>query len=229
MSASIQGTAATLSALAGSDAIATNGSSNSDLFMQLLVAQIQHQDPLAPMESKDFVQQFAAMTQVQSMESMSSAASASNALQQSLLSVGFGGQVGAQVAVAANTVTLAGAPVGGGFTLDRAVTDAGVVLTGSDGVEHRLALGPQQAGMVEFTLDPGQLGLPAGRYALKAQTSAGDTPDVEIHGRLQSVRMDTAGAVLLDVAGIGEVPTAGIVRFLGRGDGASSSNTQSGA
>ena len=64
------------------NAVAGNGSV-SDLFMTLLVAQIRNQDPLSPMESKDFINQFASMTQVETMQTLSSLTSSSAALQES--------------------------------------------------------------------------------------------------------------------------------------------------
>jgi len=50
-----------------------NGNSSiSDMFTTLLAAQIQNQDPLAPMEAGQFVTQFAQLSQVEAMQSMAS-------------------------------------------------------------------------------------------------------------------------------------------------------------
>jgi len=208
-----------LAAGEGAAAIAASNDSSSQLFMSLLIAQIQNQDPLSPMESKDFVQQFAAMSQVQSMESLASMTSASTAVQESLLIVGLGGQVGNEVSVASDQVTLGQDVVSGAFVLDGAVKDATVVLKGGNGVTKKIALGAQDAGTVQFQIDPQALGLPSGSYALSVETSNGTAPSTELHGRLLGVRLDASGSVVLDVDGVGEVGTSDIVRFLGRASG----------
>ena len=41
--------------------------------MQLLVTQLQHQDPLAPMEDKDFIAQMAQFTSLEQMKNMNNA------------------------------------------------------------------------------------------------------------------------------------------------------------
>src|SRR5690606_19125329 len=82
---------------AAGGAVAANGRGASDLFMTLLLAQIRNQDPLAPMESKDFVNQFASMTQVETMQTLASLTSTAAALQESMLVVNLGAQVGSEL------------------------------------------------------------------------------------------------------------------------------------
>jgi flagellar basal-body rod modification protein FlgD len=190
-----------------------------NMFTTLLVAQIQNQDPLAPMEASQFVTQFAQMSQVEAMQSLASFAAASAATQDSVLVVTLGSQVGSTVMVASDSVDLAGAPVKGGFTLDHAAADTQLVLTGAHGTEHRIALGAQAAGDVSFEIDADKLGLPPGHYTMRLTTDTSQKPRVEIMGTLQSVRLGEDGRVRLNVAGIGETGTANITRFLGRQPG----------
>jgi len=219
MSTAVQNNAAAAFPGTGTEAVKSNGEKVSDLFLTLLVAQIRNQDPLAPMESKDFVNQFASMSQVEMMENLASLTSASAALQESMLVVSLGSQVGSEVMVATDSVALGGDAVRGGFVLESAVADATVVLKGSDGVEHRIALGAQDAGTVDFRIDPQALGLKAGRYSLRVDTGTDQAPRTEIQGQLQSVRLDASGAVVLAVSGVGNVGTGEISRFLGRSGG----------
>ena len=46
----------------------TNGAEMQDTFIQLMVAQIKNQDPTKPVDSSEFLSQFATMSQVQSLE-----------------------------------------------------------------------------------------------------------------------------------------------------------------
>lgn len=198
-----------------------NGSgekSISDMFTTLLAAQIQNQDPLAPMEASQFVTQFAQLSQVEAMQSMASINASAAAMQESMLVVTLGAQVGSQVMVATDQVQLGDQPVKGGFVLDDSTSDARLVLTGPDGVEHSIDLGQQEAGEVGFEIDPEKLGLPPGKYSMRVDTDSGETVRTEIQGTLQSVRLGADGQVVLTVAGVGDVTTADISRFLGHPD-----------
>lgn len=209
-----------------STAVKSNGEKVSDLFLTLLVAQIRNQDPLAPMESKDFVNQFASMSQVEMMENMASLTSTSAALQESMLVVSLGAQVGSDVMVATDSLAIGGDAVRGGFVLDSAASDATLVLKGPGGIERKIALGAHDAGTVDFRIDPQALGLPAGRYSLSVVTNTGEAPRTEILGQLQSVRLDATGAVVLAISGVGNVSTGDISRFLGRTGGSSTTSAQ---
>jgi flagellar basal-body rod modification protein FlgD len=208
--------ASSLATSATSAAVASSASDTSDLFRTLLVAQIRNQDPLEPMESKDFLQQFATMTQVESIENMSSMSSTSAALQASMLLVNLGSQVGSQVSVDTNSLQLKDTPVNASFILDKPVSGATATLTGSDGSSYSIALGSQAAGTVDFQIDPSALGMKAGTYTLSVATSDGTSPSTEVRGSLLGVRLDHGGNIVLDVDGVGETGIADISRFLGR-------------
>ena len=198
----------------------------SNLFTTLLIAQIQNQDPLSPMESSQFVTQFAQMSQVEAMQTLASISAATAAMQESMLVVSLGSQVGSMVRVRADSVELDDAVVKGGFTLDSSAADVEVILTGSDGAEHRISLGAQQAGAVDFEIDPEAHDLPPGRYDVRVSTDTGEKPGVELTGELQSVRLAADGRVILSIAGIGDAETADITRFLGRANGQASTDPQ---
>lgn len=53
-----------------SEAKKTNDSMSKDSFLQLLVAEMQYQDPLEPQSNNEFVAQFAQFSQVEAMQNM---------------------------------------------------------------------------------------------------------------------------------------------------------------
>lgn len=61
---------------------ATSASFNQDQFLQLLVAQLQNQDPSNPVESKEFIAQLATFSQLQGIQSLNATFSESLKLQQ---------------------------------------------------------------------------------------------------------------------------------------------------
>ena len=61
---------------------ATSASFNQDQFLQLLVAQLQNQDPSSPVESKEFIAQLATFSQLQGIQSLNATFSESLKLQQ---------------------------------------------------------------------------------------------------------------------------------------------------
>ncbi len=67
-----------MSAISG----ATSASFNQDQFLQLLVAQLQNQDPSSPVESKEFIAQLATFSQLQGIQSLNATFSESLKLQQ---------------------------------------------------------------------------------------------------------------------------------------------------
>ena len=65
-------------------------------------------------------------------------------------------------------------------------------------------------------LDVLALGLPAGKYGIVVKDASGTSYPVEVAGILQAVRLTAAGAVALQVEGLGDVSPASITRFVGQ-------------
>lgn len=188
-------------------------SENKDMFTKLLVAQIRNQDPLAPSDPATFVNQ---LSQTEALENMTQTTAASATMLQSLQVLAMGGQVGSQVSVETSRVELGDAAITGSVRLEGASTLTHVILTDVAGKQTRIELPPHGAGGQAFTLDPAQLGLPAGKYSIAAESSDGTKPAIEIDGRLNSVRLDSTGGILMQVAGVGEVEPGWITGFNGK-------------
>lgn len=68
----------------------TKGSNELDqnAFLQLLMTQLQHQDPMSPMDTKDFMSQQAQFTQISELQKLNSNISSSNSIMQASSLIG---------------------------------------------------------------------------------------------------------------------------------------------
>ena len=122
-------------------------------FLRLMVAQVQNQDPFAPMENGDFIGQMAQFSSVdginkisESMETMTSAFSQGQSLQAASL-------VGRQVVAPTDTATLtAGNPVTGEVNLTSGVSSLAIDIKDVAGVVVKsIDLGAQAAGRIAYS------------------------------------------------------------------------------
>jgi flagellar basal-body rod modification protein FlgD len=191
-------------------------SAEQDMFTKLLVAQIKNQDPLAPSDPAQFVQQLTQLAQTEALQNLSGLTSANASVLQSMQVLALGAQVGSDVMVNADKVELDSSKVKGEITLAASSTKTTLVLTSAGGKEHKIELGSQAPGSVPFSVDPTALGLPPGTYKMKVVTSTGEEPPVDVAGRLNSVRLGAGGAIVLNVANVGEVAPGAITAFNGK-------------
>ncbi len=190
-------------------------SENRDMFTKLLVAQIQNQDPLEPQDPTTYVNQLSQLSQTEALQNLSSMTTTNASLLQSLQTLAMGGQVGSSVTVATSSLKLDGETVTGTVNLNGVSSGTDLVLTGTDGQQHTVSLGAHGTGPQSFTIDPDALGLAPGSYSIQAKPSDGSSPQIEVAARLNSVRVAN-GAVVLQVANIGEVDPSAITGFNGK-------------
>ncbi len=154
-----------------------NNDLGQDTFLQLMITQLQNQDPTKPMDSGEFIAQLAQFSSVSSLSDMSKSVAqlseaiyANQAVQASSL-------IGRSVLVAGDTGTLgSGTPLAGAVELPASSASAVVrVFNGSGELVRQLPLGPQQAGLNRFTWDgtdsAGNV-LPPGTYRFSAAIPA---------------------------------------------------------
>ncbi len=203
---------------AGTDAVSASAdvSANKDMFTKLLVAQIRNQDPLSPSDPSQFVNQLSQLSQTEALQSLSKTTSASASVLQSLQVLAMGGQVGSSVSVATDRVRVDGNVIEGSVVLPAASSATNLVLTGADGQARTISLPFHAAGSQPFKIDPAALGLAPGSYAISAQAADGTRVPAEVTGRVDSVRLSGTGAVVLQVAGVGEVDPSAITSFNGK-------------
>ena len=214
-------------AAAGAGTSAANSASSTSLggadFLTLMLAQLKNQDPTSPMDSSKFLNQLAALSEVQGITSLntsftglSNSLVSSQALQASSL-------LGHQALVTSSQANLAtaGATVTGAVNVPQ--TSGRVLLNIANGagvLVKQIDMGAQPAGLADFAWN-GTLGdgsqAPAGQYTLSAQVAglaSGTAVGTYVNGTVQSVTMGSgAGGMTLDVAGQGSVPFSGVQRI----------------
>jgi len=186
------------------------------LFMQLLVAQIQNQDPLNPTDGTEYVSQLAQLTQVQSMETMSQLMANNAVLMDNLQTLTTGNLVGQKVMVQTDTLNTDGSTsVDGRLTLGSAANTVTVILKDDSGTETKIELGKQEQGEVNFTIDPEKYGLQEGKYTMSVVTDTEESGvPVEVGGVVNNVRIPLDGSpTVLNITGIGEVAYNNITQF----------------
>ncbi|OBV40908.1 flagellar hook capping FlgD N-terminal domain-containing protein [Janthinobacterium psychrotolerans] len=197
-------------------AVASQNNATQDMFTKLLVAQIRNQDPLAPTDPSQFVNQLTQQAQTEAMQNLSTLTSANASVLQSMQVLALGAQVGSEVMVNTSTVQLDSGKVSGSIALSSNSSKTTLTLKDEFDKEYKLELGAKAAGNATFTIDPQKLGMPAGTYTMAVTTSSGEKPSVDIAGKLSSVRLSATGSMILNVANLGEVSPGAITGFNGK-------------
>jgi flagellar basal-body rod modification protein FlgD len=198
------------------NAVASQNNATQDMFTKLLVAQIRNQDPLAPTDPSQFVNQLTQQAQTEAMQNLSTLTSANASVLQSMQVLALGAQVGSEVMVNTSTVQLDAGKVSGSLTLTANSSKTTLTLKDANDKEYTIELGAMAAGSVPFTIDPAKLGIPAGNYSMAVTTSNAEKPSIDIAGKLTSVRLSASGSMILNVANLGEVSPAAITGFNGK-------------
>ncbi|WP_318461327.1 flagellar hook assembly protein FlgD [Photobacterium leiognathi] len=202
-------------------AVADNPNSANDAnglkneFINLMVAQIQNQDPLNPLDGTEYVGQLAQFSQVESTENMAKLMQNSMVLLDNMQVLSTAGLVGQTVYVEGNEVELTDAKQQGRIELEHASSTVSVVLTDQLGNKKIMPLGPKSKGEAEFTIDPNALGLAKGQYQISVEVAKDiPQPSVLLAGEVSQVRVPSNGsAALVNVEGIGRVPFYQISQF----------------
>ena len=203
-----------------SDRFATGDELGKDQFLELLVAQMNNQDPLSPQENGEFIAQLAQFSTVEgignlntSMESLLSGYQSSQALQASSM-------VGRTVIVPADQAVVdTEAGLEGQLALQQNSTNVFVNIYDQAGsLVKTINLGSQEAGMHDFTWDgtdaSGNLAEP-GIYTVEAMASI-DVKNTQmatlLPANVDSVSLGAGGSgeMLLNVAGLGSISLSNV-------------------
>ena len=190
-----------------------------DYFLKLLVAQMNNQDPLNPMDSAQMTSQLAQLNTVQGINKLSTQldtllgdVTSSQSLQASSL-------VGKAVLVPGTTLALSDGQAVGGVNLAGDASALTISITdGSGAVVKTVDLGQQDKGLVNFvwdgSTDAGSAAT-AGTYTFTARATSGTSKviaDTLSTGLVASVTPSATGATLF-VNGVGSVSMSQVAQI----------------
>jgi flagellar basal-body rod modification protein FlgD len=108
-------------------------SEQKNMFLTLLVKQLQYQDPLNPMENTEFTAQLAQFSQLETMSDMKASMDKMSTLQASVNNIQALAFIGKQVDAKGNTLQFSGQPTNFNITLEDKAAQVKVTLYDSDG------------------------------------------------------------------------------------------------
>jgi|GEM_PF-48987 len=179
-------------------------------FLELMIAQLENQNPLEPQEGGEFLAQLAQFSMVDGIERLNensqdfySSFRSGQALQASSL-------VGRSVGVNTGQINFTGEPIPVDVELSQATSQLNVYIANAAGEQvGQVNLGQQVSGDVPFVwdgTDSAGVALPLGQYQLTAtaQTDSGEEQmNTQVAMNVDSVTLDANGAVELNVRGYG--------------------------
>lgn len=208
-------TAATNTSTASSSAL-----SQAD-FLKLMTAQLQHQDPLKPMDNSQMVSQMAQLSTVQgigelnsTVTSLSDSLGADQILRASAL-------VGHSVLVPSATVPLAAEGGASGVVAAPAAGIVNFTISDANGnVVKQITSNASEAGQVAFNWDGTDQGgsrLAAGRYGITASLTGASGTSTALSTYVQApVESATVGSdgIYLDLTGLGTASLVNVLRVI---------------
>lgn len=189
------------------------GELGKNAFLELMIAQLEHQDPLSPQENGEFIAQLAQFSQVESLGELQNSVGQMAGAMRSSLALQASTLVGRSVRVPTNTAAFDGEnPVLGVAQLPNAGTAVRMRVTDAAGVTVRnVELGTRPGGELALQWDgrdDSGARLPAGRYSVRAEANLGtgaQALQVELNANVNSVSFAADGEIVLNVAGVGPV------------------------
>ena len=228
ITATTTGTSSTTSAdsalaTAGGLSAAPGGALGKDEFLKLLVAQLQHQDPMNPMQGDQMASELAQFSSLEQLQEINTTLTGQQSAAGSLLGAVQAGAaintIGHSVLAAGNQVQIGGTNGQTSVTvnLGSGATSGTLHIFNSAGVEvGTRSLGSLPSGKQSIDLGDATKGLPPGTYtySVDAKDSGGAAVAVTTYmtGRVTGVSSGPNG-IMLDLGGV-SVPYASVVSVL---------------
>jgi flagellar basal-body rod modification protein FlgD len=191
-----------------------------DRFLKLLIAQMNNQDPLNPLDNAQVTTQMAQISTVTGINNMSETVGKLMAQFSSMQTLQAAQLTGRNVLVSGDALTAGAGPATGGVQLPAPVDRLSIEIRDANGqVVRTLDLGGQAQGLQSFTwdgLDGAGKAVAAGRYTFSAKATAGAQEfrvETLSAARVEGVRSN-GGEMQLIVSGIGPVAYSDIKQIL---------------
>lgn len=198
------------------------GSSNVTLteqdFLQMLVAQLQDQNPLSPSSPQDLANEFAEMATVSGIDNLTTEVSQIQSGGAAAELAQAAGLVGQTVAIPGNTLTPSSSgKAEGAFSLSAAASSATVSIFNADGaLVGTIPLGALSAGLTPFTWSGGTAGQSYSFSVTATGTNgAALTASTYSAAQVQAVDLSQSSPSVSIGAGEPEVPLSSIAGILG--------------
>lgn len=214
-------TAAAAAAATAAGANTPGGPMGKDQFLKLLIAQMQNQDPMNPMQGDQMaaqLAQFSSLEQLQQINTtLSDQSGASGALLGAVQSNAAIGTIGHQIIATGNSLQIGGTNGATSVTADLGGNSASATLHIFDSTGKEVgtrALGAASAGRNTFDLGSAGDGLSSGKYtySIDAKDASGNAVGVQTYttGRVDGIASGPNGLVLM-IGGL-SIPYANVVQ-----------------
>ena len=192
-------------------------------FIKLMTTQMNHQDPMKPMENGEFLSEMAQFSTISGLKEIKDAFNSLATSLQSSQALQASSMVGRKVLVPGSMATLSeGTPMKAGIELDKNVSDLKVSIMDDKGaLVKEFNLGTKQAGVAHFTWDgmlsPDKKAM-SGNYTIRAIANVdGKSESLKtlITDTVQSVSLGQGGqGVSLSLANAGSAGLADVKEIL---------------
>jgi flagellar basal-body rod modification protein FlgD len=206
-------------------ALQASGSSNSkstsediqNRFLTLLVAQLENQDPLNPLENTEMTSQLAQMSTVQGVEQLNATLGALVSSLADTQAVQASALIGKTVLVPGANLPMAGGEAYGGVYLSSPADEVTIkVYDAAGNLVQTQSLGASEAGSLLFSWDGATASggtAPDGNYSFKVSASMKSNPvgaDALQLGTVSALTRATDGAFVLDLGALGQYDFASV-------------------
>ncbi|MGK0500013.1 MAG: flagellar basal-body rod modification protein FlgD [Oceanicoccus sp.] len=193
-----------------------------DVFLKLMITQMNNQNPLEPQSNSEFVAQLAQFSSVEGLDKLNNSMEGLVGSFQSNQALQASAMVGRFVKVDTDTSYLGtGGLIAGTIDLPQSTDSLKINIFNDSGelVSQEL-MGPSAAGNLPFAWD-GKASdgsqSPAGKYRFEVTANYGGEPvqlNTALSANVDSVSVGANGVISLNVAGIGALPMSGVREIL---------------
>lgn len=170
-------------------------------FLELMIAQINNQNPLDPAKNEEFVAQLAQFSSVEGIQNLNSSMADMASSIKASMTLDAASLVGRSVLASTNIASMTGNGFVGNINLGESTTDLQVQISAADGTPVRsFDMGAQTEGTVRFAWDGRDAegnAQPAGLYRVRAFSDASGEArefEVQLPDRVVSVSILAEGA-----------------------------------